>query len=68
MHTKNTQSTQKVQKKHNQNAKNDISVLTEKFPGRGGSDIVLVRGFHHIGYPRYYRDILESITILAYIV
>ena len=25
------------------------------------SDIVLVRSFHHIGYPRYYRDVLESI-------
>jgi hypothetical protein len=42
----------------------DILVLTDILPGRRGSDIVLVHSFHHIGYPRYCRDVLESITFL----
>ena len=54
-------------KKHTKNAKNDISVLTETSPGRWGRDIVLVRNFHDIGYPRSYRDISESTRPLTFI-
>jgi hypothetical protein len=50
-------------KKH-QFAKNDISVLTDTLPSRRGSDIVLVRSFHHMSHLRYYRDFLESIRPL----
>jgi hypothetical protein len=57
----------KKRKKHTKNAKNDISVLTDTSPGRWGRDIVLVRNFHDIGYPRYYRDISESTRPLTFI-
>jgi hypothetical protein len=59
-------------KKHTKNAKNDVSVLINTLPGWRGSDVVLVRSFHHIGSPRCYRDLLESVrglmpdTIHAY--
>jgi hypothetical protein len=54
-----------MQKMHTQNATNDISVLTDQLPGRRGSDIVLVRSFDNNGYPRCYRDILESVRGLG---
>ena len=53
-----------AKKKSQKMPENDISCLTDILPGRRGSDIVLVRNFHHTGSPRYYRDILESITFL----
>ena len=65
MHTRNLH--YETHKKHTKNAKNDISVLTDTSPGRWGRDIVLVRNFHDIGYPRYYRDISESTRTLTFI-
>jgi hypothetical protein len=32
---------------------------SNRFIARRGSDIVLLRSFHHIGYPRYCHDIMQ---------
>ena len=69
IHTKKTKNAKKCTQKFKKNtkkAKPDISVLIDILPGRRRSDIGMVRNFHHFGYPRYYRDILESVTGLLF--
>ncbi len=59
-------------KNHTKNPKNDISGITDIL----GDNRYIARSFtywlspitsfhHHIGYPRYYRDILESVPFLT---
>jgi hypothetical protein len=55
----------KVQKTHKK-CKNKYISSNRYIAGWRGSDIVLVHSFHHIGYPRYYRDILQLITGLKH--
>jgi hypothetical protein len=55
--------TQKLQKSH-KDAKNDISGITDILPGPSPYWLSPITNFHHIGYPRYYRDILVPVTHL----
>jgi hypothetical protein len=48
--------------KNTQNAKNDISGITDILTGFSPYWLSPITSFHHIGDNRYYRDILESVT------
>jgi hypothetical protein len=55
----------KMQKTHKK-CKNRYIGSHRYIAGWRRSDMVLVYRFHHIGYPRYYRDVLDSITGLKH--
>ena len=42
-----------------------IAILTDILPGLSPYWLSPIISFHRIGYPRYYRDILESVTHLT---
>jgi len=68
MHPTNTKTAQNADRNcqnHTKNAKNDISEITDILPGFSPYWLSPIISFHHIGYPRYYRDILESVTGLT---
>ena len=44
----------------------DISGITDILPGLSPYWLSPIISFHHIGYPRYYRDIFVPITLLIY--
>jgi len=61
---KKMQKTHRNCKNHTKNAKNDISGITDILPGFSPYWLSPITSFHQIGYPRYYRDILESVPTL----
>ena len=63
---KKMQKTHRNCKNHTKNAKNDISGITDILPGFSPYWLSPITSFHHIGDNRYYRDILESVTILNF--
>ena len=62
---KKMQKTHRNCKIHTKNAKNDISGITDILPGFSPYWLSPITTFHHIGNNRYYREILESVTLLS---
>jgi len=64
MHPKNSKNAENAYrncKNHIKNATNDMSGITDILPGLSPYWLSPIISFHHFGYPRYYRDILESV-------
>jgi hypothetical protein len=59
--SKNAENAYRNCKNHTKNATNDMSGITDILPGLSPYWLSPIISFHHFGYPRYYRDILESV-------